>query len=473
MKCSNSRYNNTLLLSIFFLLDYFALVTAEQAAFVLRNTIINNTSLHISWLNFWVIFPFIFLMFIQINQLYTRRMPFYKEVAHLFRSCVYGILAVILELYAVQIAASTSRLFVGFFAVLAFIFLAVFRYAAKKFLMKRDLLQIPVIIIGAGKTAELLVRTIKNDAGMGYKVIGFLEDNKVQPGILEQYPVLGSFTDAERIIKETGVKRVFIAAPGLEGKKLGQLIYRVQPLVENIGVIPNLVGVPVGGVEVESVFNEKLLILRLKNNLARPLNRCLKTLFDYTLTIIGTICISPILFVIAAWIYHDSPGPVIFEHTRIGKDGKPFSCYKFRSMCVDAKEKLAELLANDPSAREEWERDFKLKNDPRITKSGAFLRKTSLDELPQIFNVLKGEMSLVGPRPIIQEELVRYGEYVGDYLMVKPGITGMWQVSGRSDIEYAERVQLDTWYVRNWSVWIDVVLLFKTFAVVLMRKGAY
>ena len=166
MKCANSRYNNTLLLSIFFLLDYFALVTAEQAAFVLRNTIINNTSLHISWLNFWVIFPLIFLMFIQINQLYTRRMPFYKEVEHLFRSCVYGILAVILELYAVQIAASTSRLFVGFFAVLAFIFLAVFRYAAKKFLMKRDLLQIPVIIIGAGKTAELLVRTIKNDAGI-------------------------------------------------------------------------------------------------------------------------------------------------------------------------------------------------------------------------------------------------------------------------------------------------------------------
>lgn len=142
-------------------------------------------------------------------------------------------------------------------------------------------------------------------------------------------------------------------------------------------------------------------------------------------------------------------------------------------MCVDAKEKLAELLANDPAAREEWERDFKLKNDPRITKSGAFLRKTSLDELPQIFNVLKGEMSLVGPRPIIQEELERYGEYVGDYLMVKPGITGMWQVSGRSDIEYHERVLLDSWYVRNWSVWIDIVMLFKTFAVVAMRKGAY
>lgn len=167
------------------------------------------------------------------------------------------------------------------------------------------------------------------------------------------------------------------------------------------------------------------------------------------------------------------PGPVIFKHIRIGKDGKPFPCYKFRSMCVDAKERLAELLANDQEARAEWEKDFKLKNDPRITKSGAFLRKTSLDELPQIFNVLKGEMSLVGPRPIIHEELERYGEYVDDYLMVKPGITGMWQVSGRSDIEYDERVLLDSWYVRNWSVWLDVVMLFKTFKVVACKKGAY
>ena len=225
--------------------------------------------------------------------------------------------------------------------------------------------------------------------------------------------------------------------------------------------------------EVESVFNEKLLILRLKNNLARPLNRICKMVFDYVLTIVGTLAISPILIFIAVWIYKDSPGPVIFKHIRIGKDGKPFPCYKFRSMCVDAKERLAELLANDPTAREEWERDFKLKDDPRITRSGAFLRKTSLDELPQIFNVLRGEMSLVGPRPIIEEELERYGEFVGDYLMVKPGITGMWQVSGRSDTTYEERVQMDTWYVRNWSVWLDLMLLWRTVAAVLLRNGAY
>ena len=144
-----------------------------------------------------------------------------------------------------------------------------------------------------------------------------------------------------------------------------------------------------------------------------------------------------------------------------------------RDRCIDAKEKLEKLLDTDPEVRAEWEKDFKLKNDPRITKSGAFLRKTSLDELPQIFNVLKGEMSLVGPRPIIKAEMERYGEYINDYLMVKPGITGMWQVSGRNDIDYTERVLLDSWYVRNWSIWIDLVMLFKTIAVVLFRKGAY
>ena len=199
----------------------------------------------------------------------------------------------------------------------------------------------------------------------------------------------------------------------------------------------------------------------------------MKFTFDFTLTFCGTIMISPLLLGIALWIKRDSPGPVIFKHKRVGKDGKTFNCYKFRTMCVDAEERLTELLRTNPAARAEWEKDFKLKDDPRITKSGKFLRETSLDELPQIFNVLKGEMSLVGPRPIIQAEIPRYGKYIEDFYMVRPGITGMWQTSGRSDVSYDERVQMDTWYVRNWNVWFDVVLLWRTFKVVINKKGAY
>lgn len=182
-----------------------------------------------------------------------------------------------------------------------------------------------------------------------------------------------------------------IAAPGLSQSALSDLIYRAQLLVKDVGIIPNLVGVPMSNIEAESFFDAKIMVLHIKNNLARKSNQIVKRLFDVAATIIGGICILPVLFIVAAWIYHDSPGPVIYKHRRIGKNGKEFDCYKFRSMCVNSQEVLEEILASDPAAKEEWDRDFKLKNDPRITRSGAFLRKTSLDELPQLINVLKGK----------------------------------------------------------------------------------
>ncbi|EFN7504727.1 sugar transferase, partial [Escherichia coli] len=166
-------------------------------------------------------------------------------------------------------------------------------------------------------------------------------------------------------------------------------------------------------------------------------------------------------------------GPAIYGHDRVGINGKTFKCLKFRSMVVNSKEILDELLKNDPKAKEEWDATFKLKNDPRITKIGAFLRKTSLDELPQLLNVLKGEMSLVGPRPIINAELERYNDQVDYYLLSKPGMTGLWQVSGRSDVDYDTRVYLDAWYVKNWSMWNDIAILLKTVIVVLKKDGAY
>ena len=183
-----SKYVNTIIAVLFVILDYVVIVSAEQSAFWLRNFILHSHSLHISWLNFWVTFPLIFLLFMHIVQLYSRRMPFYAEVQLLFKACCYSILTIVLVMYVAHIAEATSRLFVGLFGVLAFCYLAVFRYMAKKFLVKNQLLAIPVLIIGAGKTAEILVQAITNDAGMGYKVIGLLEDNKVKAGVLEQYP---------------------------------------------------------------------------------------------------------------------------------------------------------------------------------------------------------------------------------------------------------------------------------------------
>ena len=208
--------------------------------------------------------------------------------------------------------------------------------------------------------------------------------------------------------------------------------------------------------------------------MGKQLDSWLKAVFDYALTVVGTLCISPLLVYVAYRIKKEDPGPVFFAHTRVGKDGKPFPCYKFRSMVTNSQEMLQKYLSENPAAREEWERDFKLKEDPRITPIGKVLRRTSLDELPQIFNVLRGEMSLVGPRPVVQEELDKYyGETAKLYCTVKPGITGLWQVSGRSDLGYDERVALDAAYIHNRSLWGDIVILWKTIGVVLMKKGAY
>ena len=200
----------------------------------------------------------------------------------------------------------------------------------------------------------------------------------------------------------------------------------------------------------------------------------MKRLFDLVLTTFGTILISPLLLFVAYKIQKEDPGPVIFSHTRVGKNGKEFSCYKFRTMVINSEKVLNDYLQQNPSARLEWEQNFKLKNDPRITPIGEFLRTSSLDELPQIFNVLKGDMSLVGPRPVVREELDKYyREATKDYCSVRPGITGIWQVSGRNDVSYDKRVAMDVEYVRTHNLWMDIVLLYKTVDVVWNKKGAY
>jgi Undecaprenyl-phosphate galactose phosphotransferase WbaP len=189
------------------------------------------------------------------------------------------------------------------------------------------------------------------------------------------------------------------------------------------------------------------------------------------------VAISPFLLLIvaaiAAAVRLSSEGPIFFSHRRIQRHGAFFTMWKFRTMCVDSAEVLEAYLANDPAARVEWRRTHKLKNDPRVTPVGDFLRRTSLDELPQLWNVLTGTMSLVGPRPIVAAEVEKYGEYFADYCMVKPGITGLWQVSGRSSCTYGQRVQLDRKYARTWSLRGDVVILFKTLSAVFNQDGAY
>lgn len=198
----------------------------------------------------------------------------------------------------------------------------------------------------------------------------------------------------------------------------------------------------------------------------------MKRAVDICGAIVGIILFGPLMALIAILLTLTERGGAIFAHERIGRGGKPFRCLKFRTMAPDAQERLAALLDADPAARAEWERDQKLKDDPRITPLGAFLRRTSLDELPQFFNVLRGEMSLVGPRPIVADEIRRYGDRFPLYARCRPGITGIWQVSGRNDTSYAFRVRLDAYYAENQRLSLDVLIMLKTFSVVISGDGA-
>lgn len=200
---------------------------------------------------------------------------------------------------------------------------------------------------------------------------------------------------------------------------------------------------------------------------------CALRILDIVIALAALVLVLPLMTIVALAIFAQDGGPVLFSHRRIGRGGKPFHCLKFRTMAVDAETRLSELLARDPGARQEWERDHKLRSDPRVTRFGSFLRRSSLDELPQLFNVLQGTMSLVGPRPIVDTEISRYGKRFRHYCSVKPGLTGLWQVSGRNDVSYRTRVALDCLYAKSHSPALYIWIVAVTIPVVLSRRGSY
>jgi exopolysaccharide production protein ExoY len=205
---------------------------------------------------------------------------------------------------------------------------------------------------------------------------------------------------------------------------------------------------------------------------ASPVGLTPKRIVDIILALSGIVLLAPLLIICLAVTVLTSPGPALFRHKRVGFNGKYFDCLKFRTMATDAGERLRQLLDSDPVAAAEWDTNRKLRHDPRVTAIGSILRKSSLDELPQLFNVLRGDMSLVGPRPVTDDELTRYSSNIGAYLACRPGITGLWQVSGRSTTTYSKRVACDTFYARNWSMALDAKILIVTIPSLLLSDGA-
>lgn len=446
--------------------DYLAVLLAEMIAMYFSEE-------NLRYIDLFIVIPFIYIAFIAAARTYRRTIPFWQRVESLFYSSIYSIIAILLFFFVSANSTEHSIAFLALLWLASFICLIIVRYLLKRILDERNIFQIPLLIIGAQEEALAFVKAINSDIGMSsYKIVGLISD-KIPVKGLENYPLLGNFKDIEKIIKSTGVNNVLIAIPYLEQIKKQAIIHSVQPLVRNICIIPSLSAIPMGGADLETFFDEKFMLICIRNNLARNINKFIKLIFDIVVGVLICIPVIPIIIACAIWVKLDSKGPIFYNAKRIGKNGKEFTCYKFRSMYVNSDELLTLYLAENPVAKKEWDEFQKLHDfDPRVTKAGKIMRKMSLDELPQIFNVLKGEMSLVGPRPYLPREKEMMGHFYNVIISTVPGITGYWQVNGRSDVTFEGRLRMDDWYIRNWSVWMDIVLLIKTIKVVFSSKGA-
>jgi Undecaprenyl-phosphate galactose phosphotransferase WbaP len=330
---------------------------------------------------------------------------------------------------------------------------------------------IPAVIFGGGRMGKLLVERLLHNKKAGYIPVLMLDDDESTGDEYQGIPIIHDISLGPELVKRFNIKMAMIAMPGLPRKKLTEIInYSLSAFRYNV-LIPDFFDNSNIWLSVRDF--DGILGLASSHRLKMPWNLAIKRFMELTIVILGGLIILPFLLLIALIIKLDSPGPALYGHWRLGLNGKPFRAWKFRSMVRDADKKLQALLDSDPKMRKEWEACHKLKRDPRITRIGKILRRTSFDEFPQLLNILTGEMSLVGPRPVTEDEVKKYGEDFKRVFSVRPGLTGLWQVSGRSDTDYAERISYDTYYLQSWSIWLDLWVLYKTPGTILRGKGAY
>jgi Undecaprenyl-phosphate galactose phosphotransferase WbaP len=410
--------------------------------------------------------------FLVLRSNYFRRLSFWMELLGLIKGTfVFMVLGCLGASINGELRVVATYTLWGL--VLA-VLLPIGRAIARRLLDAAGVWNLSAVIFGTGENASQAALALSSEPALGYALQAFV----VPPGEVmaldnnSNTPLWPWPQKPQDFVPLRGCRCV-IALEAHQSNLRDQLIRQLsQYQVGSVSVIPAMRGVPLFGLETTQFFSHEVLMIHVRNQLARPSLRALKRLFDVAGSATLLLLLSPLFAFVAYKVSRDG-GSAFFGHERVGQGGKAFKCYKFRSMVVNAEEVLKDLLERDPVARVEWGKDFKLKNDPRVNPIGHFLRRTSMDELPQLWNVLRGEMSLVGPRPVVLAELERYGGDVVYYLMAKPGMTGLWQVSGRNDVDYDTRVYFDAWYVKNWSLWTDVAILFKTISVVMGREGAY
>jgi len=376
---------------------------------------------------------------------YTQPKPVWSEVRDLLQISVYAFALVSIILFLSK--AHFSRLLFGSFWLFVLVALPFSRYLVKRALIRCSKWFVPLAVVGSGMNAKRCIDSIQADEMLGYAA--FAADKR-----------------------QSRCATLFAPDCVDEFEKTFDRIESTLRSRSSIILSTPMFGLALQNAEMLELPQHDSALIRLHNNLHKPHHMLVKRTFDILASALALILISPFMLVLYYLVTRDS-GPFLYKQQRVGKGGQLFNCWKIRSMVTDSDERLKRYLEDNPGAKEEWETNFKLKNDPRVTRLGRFIRKCSIDELPQLWNVLIGDMSLVGPRPIVIEEKSYYGVSYNYYEDSKPGITGLWQISGRSDIDYSERVNMDVTYSRNWSLWLDIVIILKTIPTIMGRSGAY
>uniref|UniRef100_A0A7V3UZN2 Undecaprenyl-phosphate galactose phosphotransferase WbaP n=1 Tax=candidate division WOR-3 bacterium TaxID=2052148 RepID=A0A7V3UZN2_UNCW3 len=403
-----------------------------------------------------VIYPFVFAY----EGLYTKRLTDWEERRRCLRGVIIGSALLTIIMFMVRLWI-VSRFVVLLSALFGVVLVPLFRAVLKRWLVRLKLFHQPLVIVGSGAARRFLEDELLKHRTMGYQIVCRIERQNPDE-------------DVEAMLARVTIPQgslVVVLADCFTEPELRKIFRYAERSFAEMMMLPGISLVATSSAEVEQIGS--LLVLKYRYNLLRPLNIWTKQVLEFVLSLVLTIILLPLFAVLALLVKISSPGPVFFRQPRIGKNGRVFTCLKFRTMYQDAEARLQEILRSNPAVRAEWERFARITADPRVTPIGRLLRRFSLDELPQLLNVIKGDMALVGPRPYLLSELERVGEYIKTIVRVRPGLTGLWQVSGRAELPFQERMILDEYYIRNWSLWLDFSILVRTIKAVLTGRGAY
>ena len=396
-------------------------------------------------------------------------MNYVDELRQIVSSTSFTFLVMIAITFVLKTTVYYSRLILSITWLLCLIFIPLSRYIMRRWLIHLQLWGEPVVIIGNSQRVLSLVEHFKINLQLGLQPVAVLQDDQCAGCARGVHPPDSVCTILAQA-RSLSLKTALVMINDLND--IDEIVERFRTVFHRVILVKDKNGrYGLNGLEYLDFSN--ILGLQVKNNLLNPWSQALKRLIDVLVSFLGMIFLAPLLGLIALWIKLDSPGGVFYRHVRLGRNGQTFHLLKFRTMHEDADEILVDELARDPVLKGEWDSYQKLKDDPRITRVGRFLRRFSLDELPQLWNIAWAEMSLVGPRPMMPNQRDLYGDAFGNYVRVTPGITGLWQVSGRNQTTFARRAELDYEYIQCWSIWLDVYILFKTIKVVFWQKGAY